>query len=511
METLRQFNQASSVETTVNGRIYGLQNLPHTLSSSYDDLLGQNYSSLGKHLFKFIDGDFSLIINDLGQGLTLAARDSLGCEPLFYTIDRGRIRFSSLISDLSVGREVNMPFLAEYLLGHISTSSETIYQGVFRLPPGHSLSFESGECRIEAFSQLEKIDLAEASRAEIVELVKNRLVASIDKRLSPFAKDYAIQLSGGIDSSTIFGLSKLLGYEPRSLSMVFEDSAACEREYISAWDHDPEFVPFENLGLDWIQNQVVRHKDLPSYPNGIFTSGLRKYLGSGNLITGYGGDELFSYFGKESAYFKIRNSLADYTPSFLKDLARETGLTKNWVPKTFTKQFISDTEIRGRLRNSYKPPENLSKQKKSMFNCLFHGNAQFMRELEYRDSRAEGINLISPFLDKQLLELCLSIPDFHFRSLLPKSLLREIESLDLPEIVKQRKDKADFTNVAREVVLNTVNPQYLKNLLIYDTSWLNREEVIKDYEILLNKQKGWQERTWSLWTLVSANEFLLAA
>ncbi len=133
-----------------------------------------------------------------------------------------------------------------------------------------------------------------------------------------------------------------------------------------------------------------------------------------------------------------------------------------------------------------------------------------MRELEYRDSKADGVNLISPFLDKQLIELCLSIPDSYFNSALPKGLLREIESLELPEIIRRRNDKADFTNVAREVVLNSVDPNYLNNLALYDTGWLNRAEVLKDYEILLNKRKGWQERTWSLWTLSSANEFLQA-
>jgi len=507
----QKHNKERFLEVFLSGDIYNLEALSVSLgvdlSLSVEDLMRLSYEKWAEGIFSKLDGEFVLVFRDLETKEMIAGRDFLGSEMLYYKVDEGELKVSTELSGLIEDKKINFGFIAEYLLGHICSFSDTPYQGVFRIPPGHYLKFKDGKYVVEQFYQLKTNSSVSSSREENLELIEAALKESITKRLSPLA-EVSMQLSGGIDSSTIYSLSKNLDYQPAAISMVFEDDSACELDYISSWEERSELVGFKTVNLSWVQAEIAKHADLPSYPNGVFTEGIRRALGSGALMTGYGGDELFSCFSRRNPFFKLRNLAAGFCPESLKPSLRNWGLIKNWIPNSFNQKFEAETNIRQRLKESRKSARSLSNQKIAMDNCLFNGNAQFMRELELRDSKAQGVKLINPFLDKHLVELCFSLPDKHFKSKLPKGLLRELPGVNLPEKISLRTDKADFTSVARSVLLSCANAHYFENLALYDQGWLRREEVLEDYKILEQQKSDWQSKVWSLWSLMSVNEFV---
>src|ERR1700730_8285523 len=106
------------------------------------------YRHWGEDCARRILGDFAFCIWDRRRRQVFCARDPLGIKPLFYWSNARTFLAGSgieqLISDPEVPRDPNEGVVAEYLACGLANSEETLWNGIYRLPPGHSLTVSAG-------------------------------------------------------------------------------------------------------------------------------------------------------------------------------------------------------------------------------------------------------------------------------------------------------------------------------------------------------------------------------
>src|SRR5215467_2737543 len=101
-------------------------------------------------------GMFAFAIWDRRTRKLFVARDRLGIKPLYYFFDGSKFLFGSEIKTIlaysGVKAEFNRAGLAEYLaLGYLS-GEDTMFRGIKKLIPGHTMEVsESGEIQITQY------------------------------------------------------------------------------------------------------------------------------------------------------------------------------------------------------------------------------------------------------------------------------------------------------------------------------------------------------------------------
>ena len=266
---------------------------------------------------------FAFAIWDRNKRELFIARDRLGVKPLYYVhADDGSLYFASEIKALleagAVAPEINYPALPDYLANHGTSAEETLFRGVKRLLPGHTLLWRDGGVEIRQYWDLSYPHGGEegARRSdedyleEWAELFRTsvRLRLMADVPLGMF-------LSGGIDSSAIAAVMSGLVSEPiKTFSVAFREREANELAYARLvaekfkTDHHEILVSpedfFEALPrLVWHEDEPLAH---PSSVALYFVSRLASRHVK-VVLTGEGSDEMLAGYER---YYKTVYNLA---------------------------------------------------------------------------------------------------------------------------------------------------------------------------------------------------------
>lgn len=305
-----------------NGEVYNhgelrtqLEERGHRYHSASDtETILHLYEEYGGACVEHLRGMFAFAIWDAPRRRLLLARDRLGVKPLYYTLsNRGVLHFASEIKALLTGRavkpELNYDALADYAANRAPMGDDTLFCGVKRLPPGHTLTWEDGRVRIERFWDLSFTKEPEPLRedeyvARFSELFREsvRLRLMADVPLGMF-------LSGGIDSSAIAAVMSELVKEPiKTFSVAFAEREANELEYARVvarafqTDHHEMIVSPEQFFA--ALPELIYHEDEPiAHPSSValsFVSRLaREHVKV--VLTGEGSDELLAGYNKYRA------------------------------------------------------------------------------------------------------------------------------------------------------------------------------------------------------------------
>lgn len=203
-------------------------------------------------------GMFAIALWDkLTHTLTLV-RDRFGEKPLYYgwageTSNKGRaFVFGSELKSLQLypgfTNPVNRNALAQYMRFMVVPAPLSIYEDVYKLEPGHLLTFSlipginnelSNEPKISQWWSLENVvssglDNPLNDESEAIELLEQRLIDAVqlqslaDVPLGAF-------LSGGVDSSLIVALMQKQSMHPvKTFTVGFEESGFDEAPYAKA-------------------------------------------------------------------------------------------------------------------------------------------------------------------------------------------------------------------------------------------------------------------------------------
>jgi asparagine synthase (glutamine-hydrolysing) len=222
-------NEDGAVWIAFNGEIYNHAELRKTLrlddrhrfrSRSDTEVIVHLYEERQQHVVEALDGMFAFGLWDASRRQLVLARDRMGKKPLYYVVAAGRLLFASEIKALlghpDVARRLDLVALNEYLTFSNVPEPRTMFEGIRKLPAGHTLVCdEHGALTIARYwSPLDgPAWTAPANRGEAVERVRDLVTQAVKKRLMADVPVGAF-LSGGVDSSTNVALMSQLVSTP---------------------------------------------------------------------------------------------------------------------------------------------------------------------------------------------------------------------------------------------------------------------------------------------------------
>src|SRR5438876_6643564 len=301
-----------SVSVVFNGEIYNFRELQTLLESqghrfqthSDTEAIVHAYEEYGPQCVKQLRGMFAFAIWDDRTRKLFVARDRAGKKPLYYTVTpHGTFVFGSELKSVlqhpGVNREINLEALDSYFtLGYVPDPL-CIFQNIYKLPPGHYLTFAKGRVSVDQYwdfnfepgeSRREQDYLAEL-RELLDESVRVRLVSDVP--LGAF-------LSGGVDSSTVVGLmTRHMDQPVKTFSIGFHEDSYNELKYARltakkfSTDHHEFLVTPEICDvvdeLAWqFDEPFVDSYALPYY---MVSNVVREHVKV--VLSGDGGDEVF--------------------------------------------------------------------------------------------------------------------------------------------------------------------------------------------------------------------------
>src|SRR5262249_16659289 len=113
------------------------------------------YEEYGDRCVDHLRGMFAFAIWDGRRRSVLLARDRLGIKPLFYRTTEDRLVFASelnsILPDHRIPRSLNIDAIQSYLAYGYVPGDRCILDGIFKLPPGHTLTWRDGQVRITQY------------------------------------------------------------------------------------------------------------------------------------------------------------------------------------------------------------------------------------------------------------------------------------------------------------------------------------------------------------------------
>jgi asparagine synthase (glutamine-hydrolysing) len=200
------------------------------------------YRRLGDRAVERMRGMFAFAIWDSLERRLFLARDRYGVKPLYYSHrPDGTLIFGSEIKALLPALDdrvgLNRESLPDFLANHAPSGEDTLFAGIRRLPPGHTLTWQEGRISIRQYWDVHFADAraapaagSEAERA-LIEEYRERFTEAVRLRLMSDVP-LGMFLSGGIDSAAITATMATLVKEPiRTFSVAFAEREANELEY----------------------------------------------------------------------------------------------------------------------------------------------------------------------------------------------------------------------------------------------------------------------------------------
>lgn len=209
------------------------------------ELVMKAYEKWGEQCPKQLIGAYAFAIWDLNRRTLFCARDHYGLKPFYYCHLPGNLfTFASEPKSIlcldAVPKRLNERAVADHLLVPVDgDATDTFYQDIDRLAPGHSLTISSLSFVIRQYWQLDpKRELHLSSDEEYAEALREHFEQAVSCRMRS-AFPVGAMLSGGLDSSSIVSVAAQMMDDQsgplRTYSAVFDKvQASDEREYIDA-------------------------------------------------------------------------------------------------------------------------------------------------------------------------------------------------------------------------------------------------------------------------------------
>lgn len=310
-------SEDGSVVLSFNGELYNylalrveLEALGRRFNSRSDTevMLGA-LAQWGPEALKRFDGMFALAAWYPREKKLLLARDPLGMKPLYYTA-RGMAGGWAFASEIKAflalpgfRAEVDPRSLQQYLeFGYVFDASDTMLDGVHKLPPGHAMQIVAGGAgapyafftrpAVRAAAERSVEQTADELHATLSQVVQEHLVADVP---------VGLLLSGGLDSSVIAALAARHS-RVATISMGFAESAIDERAYARTvanhiGSEHQEVLIHQHEIVENLEDMVLFFDDLFADWGTLSTRLLYKKcrdLGVKAVLVGEGSDELFA-------------------------------------------------------------------------------------------------------------------------------------------------------------------------------------------------------------------------
>lgn len=488
-----------------NGEIYNFKELRFELeklgaqfrTSGDSEILMLALIYWGKEALARLQGMFAFVFVDHLSLSILAGRDRYGIKPLYYWSDGEHLHFASEIKQFTVhpkwkARLENSKAVDFLLFGLTDIDKNTMFHGVHHVLPGTILVSSQNiapNFRVEKWWN-PKRTMFSGTFEEAVEEYESRFRRSLSLHLRSDV-EIASCLSGGLDSSAIVGSAARWfpqgEYHHQTFTAVSENSKIDERQYARslnafAGTMGTEILPNpEKLWMDF--DRLTWHQDEPFGSTSIFAQwcvfekmkergikvaldgqGADEQLGGynsfislkilsdferGRMLRVLGNTRKFLKSGRISPSQLLMAGAYRYLPESIKQfgghiLGAASKNAQNWVVPSFVESFAGSDPF---LING-QHPQSVRQLSWDMVDRI---NLPMLLRFEDRNSMAFGVEARVPFVDHELMEFALSLPeDFLIRKGQTKAILREAVNENVPRDVSERRDKIGFQTAESE-------------------------------------------------------------
>jgi asparagine synthase (glutamine-hydrolysing) len=229
-------NESESVAIIFNGEIYNFQDLKNQLmflgqkfrTESDTEVILQGYQVWGMELLcQKLDGMFAFVLIDRRTNLLYAAVDKFGEKPLFIKQNGNSLEISSCLKSFQLNdcnAELAKYPLASYLTMGFNAFSESILEGVAKLPPSNYKVWDYKTSQVKSQKQYwSLVDLNGYFDYSDSELLEHLLEKAVTSRLIADVP-VGLALSGGVDSSILAGIASKYLKNLQTFSIVFPDN-----------------------------------------------------------------------------------------------------------------------------------------------------------------------------------------------------------------------------------------------------------------------------------------------
>jgi asparagine synthase (glutamine-hydrolysing) len=336
---------------TFNGEIYNFRDIRLRLERSGDRFRGHSDTEvmlaaicrwgLPAALTEF-NGMFAFALWDRVHRKLDLARDRMGEKPLYFGNNNGRFFFASelkaLRANASFRPEINRGAVALYVRHGYIPCPHSIYQGIFKLPPGTTLTLRLTDqhreskpvpywsARTAAHNGTEHV--FEGTPNEAVCKLENLLKTAVGLRMHADVPVGAF-LSGGIDSSTVAALMQAQsGRRVNTFSIGFSESSFNEAHYAKrvaahlGTNHTEFYVSAEEAMA--VIPRLPAIFDEPFSDSSQIPTFLVSQLARREVtvsLSGDGGDELFGGYTRYHRGCKLWRSIGWLHPKYRRAMA----------------------------------------------------------------------------------------------------------------------------------------------------------------------------------------------
>lgn len=433
-------NHDGSVWIAFNGEVYNYRELRAKLcdypyrSHSDTEVILAAYEKWGEACVEHLIGMFAFLIWDEPRQTLFAARDRFGVKPLYYHQTKdGTLYAASEIKALHAAGVPARPdeaTWATYLTyGLYDHTERTFWEEVVSLPPGHRLTWHDGKLRVSRWYDLAVNATTDEDTRSLLDAEEEYLHLMIESVRLRFRSDVpvGINLSGGLDSSTLLGVVHAAqggDSSVRAFTFVCGDPSYDElpwvEQMLAQTKHPLTVCPLRPEDVPALAESVQAAQDEPfgGLPTLAYARVFEEARKQGVivLLDGQGMDEQWAGY---DYYLPSANGASAYMIQGIKESpVRPECLNSDF--RTLALNFEASQPFADRLRN------------------LQYRDARFTkipRALRFNDriSMRASTELREPFLDHRLLELALRQPmDRKIHEGRHKWMLRKIAREMLP-------------------------------------------------------------------------------
>ena len=518
-------DQNAQLSMVYNGCIYNYRELRNILikkgysfkTSGDTEVVLKSYREWGYECLKRFEGDFALAIWDAKNRNLFLARDRFGVKPLYFSNSNNFFRFGSTLQSIIAKKDIELELDPKSLHMHFSLHAvvpapNTIFKNIKKVPPGHYLIMNKDKkLSINQYWNLDSLNESDyiADEEEAINMTKDILINSVEKRLSASDTDVGVLLSGGLDSSLIVALAKDKFPKLKTYSIGFEDA---EEEKGSEFFYSDQIVKkFKTNHKKFIiKNNSVLSKlpetfksmSEPMVAQDAVAFYMLSELVSKDvkvILSGQGADEGFAgYFW----YKKMYSELNHYNNFSKHYLDRSNEEIKDFLNLEFKRDFTSTM-----IKEKFKAIGSAS----LIGNVLNFDITTLVVDDPVKRvdnmTMAWGLEARVPFLDHKLIEASFKIhPKLHLKRN-GKNILKSICDDLLPSDVISRK-KGYFPMPALkyirgeyyDFVYDILNSSKCYNRNLYNRNYIDKLlEKPNEYKTAIDGNKLWHAAATELW------------
>ena len=533
-----------------NGEIYNFKELKKIYLKNYKfkttgdtEVLLALYEKFGKNILTLLDGMYAFCIFDKKKNEAFLARDFFAQKPLFYSIIKNKLFFSS---EIKVLEELGIPLIPNYyswyrylVHGSYDDSKDTFFKDIYQLEPGQSIIWNLNK-KIKVKKNFFPENYVNKSITDNFNKAKNKIQFLIDKSTKIHLRSdvpVGLNLSGGLDSSILLSSFKKNLKKKGKLKTYSVDfgKSFSEKKWINLiskqykvsnklitfskknfldsikplmWFHEAPLGGLMNCALAKLI-KVARKDNIKVLQDG---SGLDEFLGGYqkhhnfymNLLKKNNKKKFENNLKKYSKFWNL--SLSDARSQIKKENNKYTALDSS---RQIRSDIFLNSFIKGKYKNSIsKFNKSGSKLHNELLDFTFIRKIPRNTRMRDRVSMASSVELRFPYLNVELFKYAISLnQNFYFKDGYSKSIARFAFSKKIKNdliFANKRSVQSPQTEWLRTEPMRSYINKLINSKSFANRGFYNISKVKKAYKKFCEKK---HENSFFVWQWINLEEW----